>query len=233
MAHTIGTIPARSAATTANPITVSQEVLSGETVFVLMLKVVGATNRAGGAPTWGDDTFTQANTTQKAATSPEASCELWYLLNPLPGTATLTIPNTGALSIYYQVAMARAVSGGHSAFDGANGGNATSTNPTPGAVVTTQDGDVLFAITAGGWTNVSSATPAQTLISTNDDGAHGCGTQYALQATKGSITLNWTFGTSDDWGAVVAAFKEIAPHNIANLMYPQSSGLCVAMERRR
>ena len=218
MAHTIGTLPARATGA-GNPVTFSQAVLSGETVFVLMIKTVGAVDRAGGAPTWGGFTFTQANSTQKAAASPEAGCELWYILNPLPRTDTVTIPNTGALTLFWQPAMAKAAAGGFSAFDQANGGNNTSTNPTPGSVTTTQDGDALFAVTAGGWQAWAPSAQAGTIISNNDDGANGGGTQYLMQATLAAIDMNWTFATSDDWGAVMAAFKEVAPRNLENYKF--------------
>lgn len=217
MAHTYALGLAR-ASSTGNPITVSHTVPKGVTVVCLMLKVNGGTNRAGGSPTWGEYTFQQANTTQKAATSPEASTELWYLLNPAPGTFTLTIPNTGALTVFYVVGHGLAKAGGKSAFDGANGGNATSTNPTPGAIVTTEDGDILFATVCSGATTWNPGSQAGTVIQNTDDGAHGGGTQYLLQAAKGSVTLGWTFGTSDDWGAVAAAFSEIPPVALNNYL---------------
>lgn len=218
MAHTIGTIPAR-ASSTANPITFSHAITQGETVLVLMLKVDGATNRTGGSPTWGGYTFQQASTTQKAAASPEASCELWYVLNPLPGTNTLTIPNAGSLTVFYQVATGRALNGGYSALDVTTSANGTSANPAPGSVTTTQDGDIGFAVVATGAQTWSPSAQAGTVISNNDDGAHGGGTQYHLQATMGAINLGWTFGTSDDWGAVVAYFKEVLPNRLNNYGY--------------
>lgn len=232
MAHTYALGRARTSSA-GNPITFSYTVAKGDTVICLLLKGVGGTNRAGGSPTWGDYTFTQANSTQKAAASPEASAELWYLLNPLPGTHDLTIPNTGAITVFATVAIGRAVSGGTSAFDAANGGNNTAANPSPGSIVTTEAGDIVFAITAGGWTTWSPSN-AGTVIANTDDGAHGGGEQYTIAGAKGSIiTLSWTFATSDDWGAVVAAFKEIAPQVVRNLHYVQSDGLSVAMERKR
>lgn len=218
MAHTIGSLPAR-ASSTGNPITFSHTITQGETVFVLMLKVDGSTNRAGGSPTWGGYTFQQAGTTQKAAASPEASCELWYIVNPLPGTNTVTIPNTGGLNVFYQPATGRAIAGGFSKFDVANGTNGTSANPSPGSVTTTSDGDIGFAVVASGAQTWNPSAQAGTVIQNTDDGAHGGGTQYHLQATKGAIDLGWTFGTSDDWGAVVAYFKEILPNRLNNYGY--------------
>lgn len=218
MAHTFGTAPAR-ASSTGNPITFSHTITQGETVFVLMLKINGGTSRNSGAPTWGGYTFQQANTTQKAASLPEASCELWYILNPLPGTNTLTIPNSGSLTVFYQIATGRAVGGGSSALDVATGANGTSANPAPGSVTTTEDGDIGFAVVATGAQTWNPSAQVGTVIQNTDDGAHGGGTQYHLQATKGAIDLGWTFGTSDDWGAVVAYFREIPPVNMNNYGY--------------
>src|SRR5689334_23639348 len=100
MAHTLGTVTAR-ASSAGNPITASIANLAGETVIVVMLNVIGGTTRTGGSLTWGEFTLTQANSAQIAAATPEASAELWYLLNPPPGTKTLTIPNTAAQTIKY------------------------------------------------------------------------------------------------------------------------------------
>lgn len=219
MSHTYALGLAR-ASSASNPITSAGYVVAkGDTVICLMIKGVGATNRAGGAPTLGPYTFTQANSTQKAVTSPEASAELWYILNPEPGTYTLTIPNTGPITCFYTIGIGRASGGGGiSVFGSANGGNATSTNPTPGAVTVNSVGEIVFAITAGGWTTWNPSAQAGTIIANTDDGAHGGGEQYALNPARGSFTLSWTFGTSDDWGAVVARFYEIPPTTFNNYL---------------
>jgi hypothetical protein len=215
MAHSYALGQARTSSA-GNPITVSFAVVPGVTVLGVLLKVTGATDRAGGVLTWGEYTLVQASTTQKAAASPEAGAELWYLLNPPAQTKTLTIPNTGALTILYTIVTASAKAGSVSALDGVNGGNGTSTNPTPGAIVTTEDGDILFGVVASGATTWAPSAQAGTAIANTDDGAHGGGEQYLIQGAKGSATLNWTFGTSDDWGAVVAAFKEVGTRAFEN-----------------
>jgi hypothetical protein len=231
MAHTYALGQARTSSA-ANPVTFSYTVAPGDTVICLLIKGTGATNRAGGAPDWGGNVFTQANSTQKAVTSPEASCEIWYLLNPLPGTQTLTIPNTGAITLKYTVVIGRAAAGGKSAFDAANGGNATSTNPTPGAVTVSEDGSIAFAITAGGWTTWAPSAQVGTVIANTDDGADGGGEQYSL-VNLGSLTLSWTFATSDDWGAVVAVFKEVPPQRLNNYMAIEAgSGISVTEKIR-
>lgn len=198
-----------------------------------MLKTVGATDRAGGALVFAGLTMTQASTTQKAAASPEAGCEIWYLLNPPIGTWTATIPNTGALTIFYTFSTGRAKAGGKSALDGVSGTNATSANPAPGSITTTQDGDIGFAITAGGWQTWAPSAQVGTVISNVDDGAHGCGQQYHLQATAAAVNLGWTFATSEDWGAVAVYFKEVPPNSFNNYMGIKSnSGMWVGEKIR-
>ena len=232
MAHTYSRAGTRTSSA-GNPITVASTAINaGETVFVVMLHVVGGTNRAGGSLTWGDYTLTQANSTQKAATSPEGSTELWYLLNALPNSKTLTIPNTGAATIFYQTAWAKAKGGGTSLFRGANGSNGTSTNPTPGAV-TAGIGDVGFATVFSGATTWNPSGRGGTQIQDTDDGANGGGTQYKLIVANGSDTLNWTFGTSDDWGCVSAYFSEVDAININQWMgFDAGNGMSVTEKIR-
>lgn len=210
MAHTRRNVVARTSSA-GNPITQSVTVNVGDTVLVLLLNVIGAVVRAGGAPSFPGKSWTQAGSAQIAAASPEASAEIWYLLNPLPGTYTLTIPNTGALTTKYTVEAGQALAGGTSEFDAANGANNTATNPSPGAITISKAGAAAWAVTAGGWTTWNPSAQAGTIIANTDDGATGGGEQYTLDPAVGSLTLGWTFGTSDDWGAVVAAFRELAP----------------------
>lgn len=210
MPHTIGAIASRTSSA-GNPITFSHTVNAGETVLVVALKVNGGTNRAGGALTYGTQTFTQANSTQKAAVSPEVSAELWYLIAPTVGTATLTIPNTGALTILYHVVAAKAPPGGASRFSVGWGSNGTSTNPTCGTSALPEAGNIVFAIMAGGHTDVTLiSAQTGTIIHEVDDGAHGSAFQYLItnNPVPGGQAMSWTHGTSDDWGAVAAAFCE-------------------------
>lgn len=221
MTHTFGTNTSHASGST-NPLTFTFALTAADTVLCVMLKVAGATDRTGGALTYADLPMTQANITQKAASSPEASAELWYLLNPnkslLAGTYTVSIPNAGSLTIYHIAASGRAPLGWSSALDIVTGANGTSASPAPGAVVTTQDGDIGFAVVGTGAQTWAPSAQAGTLLNNTDDGAHGTGRQYLLQTTKASINLGWTFATSDDWGAVVAFFKEVPAHKFNNYL---------------
>jgi hypothetical protein len=222
MAHTYGGVLVARASSAASPITAAITVATVDTVVVLLLKTVGSSDRTGGAPDINSLTLTQASTTQKAAASPEAGCELWYLLNQserlpkLNGAYTLTIPNTGTATVFYTVVSGRAPAGGWSTFRAANSGNATAANPTPGAV-TCYTGDIAFAITAGGWQSWAPSAQAGTVITNADDGANGEGSQYSIRGSDGSFDLNWT-QSSEDWGAVVAAFGETPPVGLNNYL---------------
>jgi hypothetical protein len=207
-------------ASTGNPITFTYEVLPGVGLIVLLLNVPGAAVRGGGSPTLGSTTLTQRNSTQRAAASPEASAELWDVVNPVPGTYTFTIPNTGGLSVKATVVEAR---GGKVVFVTANGGNNTSSNPSPGTVVATDPG-ITVAVTAGGWQTWNPSAQGGTIIANTDDGATGGGEQYTLNTLPGSVTLFWTFATSEDWGAVTATYRELPSNRMNNYMRPGGHG---------
>jgi len=215
-----------------NPITATIVVAPGETVLVVMLVTTGSTNRAGAAPTYGSQTFLQADTVQKAATSPEASAELWYLIDPVVGSATLTIPNTGAATIRYVVVAGRAPAGGGSEFLIAGGANNTSTNPTV-SLQLGAPGVIWFSVVASGAQTWAPSARNGTQISDTDDGANGDGFQYGLVAAPALQAMGWTFGTSDDWGVVAAAFCEKPAQALNNYMgFKAGDGMSVAEKIR-
>jgi len=231
MAHTFGTNTAL-AASSASPLRTNVTIENGETVAVLALKVVGATDRTGGAPTLNGVPMTQANSTQKAAASPECSAELWYVTNWKPGTYLLELPNNSGASIYRQWLTGKAAPGMGSQFDSANGANATGTNPSPGSVTPRTNGAILFAIVATGAQTWAPSAQAGTSTNNSDDGAHGTGIQYYLQSTAGAFNLNWTFGTSDDYGAVVAAFVECPAVSLNNYNCCVKAGTNISVGER-
>lgn len=228
MACTLSQQSADSTGSTS-PVTGTFTTVAGDGLIVLLIKTDGPADRAGGAPSIGGCAMVQANSTQKAAASPEAGAELWYLSqselksSPLPvGALSFTIPNTGLATLRYMFCSAKAKGGATVQPDVTNGGNATGTNPTPGSVATNEDGDIGFAVVATGAQTWSPSAQAGTALVNADDGAHGHGFQYHQQSSKAAVDLNWTFGTSDDWGAVVAYFKEVPPINFNNLQRLQA-----------
>lgn len=206
MAHTYN-LNSSLVSSTGNPIRITSYSTSpGVTVLILFIKTRGSTNRAGGAPTVNGTPMTQANTTQKAATAPECSAELWYLTNFSSGSYLyIIIPNTNGATIYYQFANAKAAPGMRTEFFMAIGANATGTNPSPGSTLSVPTGGIAFAIVANGATTWAPSAQTGTAITNSDDGADGTGTQYRLDAGQ----LQWTFATSEDYGAVAASFQEV------------------------
>lgn len=206
MAHTYRLVQARTSFSAV--VNTNVTIQSGDTVVACLIKVTGGTNRTGGAPTLNGVAMTQANSTQKAASSPECSAELWYILNPgVSGSVAFTLPNTNASAGFYTLTAGQSASGG-SALQGSNGANNTSTNPAPGAVTPSAAGDIGFAIVASGAQTWSPTARAGTQIADTDDGAHGGGEQYIITPNTTAVNLGWTFGTSDDWGAVSVFIKQ-------------------------
>lgn len=209
MAHTFDTslrIPTTSV-NTSNPQSGSYTCGAGATLLVVSLVYAGSTARSGGAPTYNGVALQQADIQRYGSTNPEASVEMWYMLNPPTGAAyTISVPNAGGLNMATMIASFKAQSGYTSFLDVSNGNGAVSTNPSV-SVTTTADGDVIVAAVANGAQSWS-GTPVGTNVFTNDNGSWGGGLQYLLQTSQGTQAMSWTFGTSEDWGVVVAAFKE-------------------------
>lgn len=236
MAHTYTLLAARTSGS-ANPLTASIAIPAGITVLVVLIKTDAATDRAGGSPTYGSLTLNQRSTAQKGAASPEAGCEFWDYINPLapglltPGSYTLSIPNSGSLTLRPTVVGFSAKGGGKSKFDAVAGTNNTSANPAPGALTPDTDGAALAGIAAGGWQTWGPSAQVGTAIANTDDGAHGGGEQYLLQSTRAAVDLGWTQATSEDWGAIAAAYSEILPTLFTHHQYPKSSGMSLSLGR--
>jgi len=191
-----------------NPLTQSYTCGAGATVLVLGIVVGGSVVRAGGAPTYNGVALTQADQTRYYASSPETSCELWYLLSPPTGAAyTISVPNTGAKSLYVQASSYKAASGCTSVLDVANGGTGIAEIPYV-TITTTSDGDVIVGVLGCG-----NDDPPFTQIGTNlnrtDNGTFSDSNQYKLQTTSGLFTISWVCVSSDDYCICVAAFKEV------------------------
>jgi hypothetical protein len=211
----------------ANPTTQAVTVTASDRAIVLLLNVIGGTARAGGSPTFGGTPMTQASTTQIAAASPEASAEIWYVLNPLPGNYTISIPNATGNTIKYTVEAAQVTLGYSLALDAANGANGTGTNPSPGAITTSQAGGIAWAVVASGAQTWAPSSQQGIVIANTDDGNTGGGEQYVIQGA-GNLILSWAFGTSEDYGAVVVAFKEVPAIEVRNRMrFKAGSGVSV------
>jgi len=170
-----------SGLSTSKPVTASYTQTSGACLLVLMIAYAGTTLRTGGAPTYKKVSFTQADSA-RCYLGGECTVETWYLLNSgITGSNTVSIPNDGALSLMAIIADATTGSG-YAGFDVASGRSALGTNPYA-SVTTTKGNTLIFAHVAF---------------------------QYYDKAAAGAQTLSWTESTSDDYGAIAAAFYELA-----------------------
>jgi hypothetical protein len=212
MAHTLDTFArlpsAANTTATTNPQTGTYTTGTGATVLVLMLLYAGGTARAGGDPSFNGVTMLQAGSTRTGTPSPEASCEIWYLLDPSIGAFTVSVPNSGGLALKIHIASAIAGGGMVSALDQTGGAGTAGTNPTA-SVTTTVNGAAIFACVADGAQTWNPSGRSGTQIYDEDFGSWGGGSQYIMQASFGTQAMSWTFGTSEDYGLAVAAFKEV------------------------
>jgi len=206
MAHTFDTKLRFTGAT--SPLTSNYTCGAGTTVLVVSVVTAGSTNRAGGNPTFNGVALSQADQLRKYSSSPETSCELFYLLNPPTGSAyQISVPNTGTRTLYVVASSYKAASGYTSALDKVNGGTGLSANPSV-SVTTTVNGDVIVGVMGDGYTSVPTGRSGVVLYST-DDGQYTDNAQYYLQANLGVWATSWTV-SSDDWCVCVVAFKEVA-----------------------
>lgn len=193
----------QTSGSSANPVTLSFTTTSGTTVLVVGLAMRSVSARAGGAPTFNGVALTQANTTKVAAS--EVSAELWYLLDPPIGTYTISVPNSGGLTMTLMASSYKAASGKTSALDVAGGWVGNTVNPSNNLITTTY-GDAVVDIMAHGL-NTAETGRNQVLLYATDQGQWNTAGQYALQTTAGSITFSHTIA-ADNWAHLMVSFKE-------------------------
>ena len=220
MAHTIGTTQSQptvaNTTETTNPMVASFTCASGVTVLCIMLRYVGSADRTGGAPTYNGNAMIQADIVRRGTPSPEASCEIWYLLSPPITTANISVPNAGALAMKMDIASGKAQAGKLSALDDESGKGTAGANPSV-SVVTTVAGDIIFNTVANGAQAWSASAQTGTLIQQGDHGAWGGGSQYFIMTGTGTQAMSWTFATSEDYGAIAVAFMEVDPPAVPSL----------------
>jgi hypothetical protein len=212
MAHTLGATgeyPTSTSTSTADPVSTTFTTQSGDTVLVLGIWYAGSANRTGGDPTFNGKALTQYYQAYRAASSPETTVELWYLLAPDIGTYTLSVPNSGAKAIKLWAASFGSATGASAYHTGAYGSN-TSTNPAV-SITTTVDGCAIFGIIGSGANTWAPTAQTSTAIANRDLGNYGGGAGYYLQSTAGTFGFNYTFGTSEDWAILTVAFSETSP----------------------
>lgn len=206
-------IPATALTTTTAAASASYTCGANARVLVVMVLYAGVTARTGGAPTYNSVGLTQAETRQGVT---EASCELWYLIDPpVSQSLTINVPNDNGRTMWVYVASGNAGAGMSVAFDDGGVNATTAASPTV-TVVTTVNGCLIFAVVATGDNTFAPTARTGTSLYEEDIAAYGGAAQYLVKADSGSQAMTWTEATSDDYGAVAAAFREVTgPVNVA------------------
>lgn len=228
MAHSYGTkarLPATATTTTANPATFTINCPAGTTVLWLGIIVSGTTARSGGNPTYNGVSMVAGNAKANAGGTAEENSETWYLLDPPTGSAyTISVPNAGSLAMTLIAASASAASGYKSYRGTGVSTPGNSTNPST-SVTTTKNGAAIFAVIGNGATTWSPTGRSGTQLYDWDAGSRGMGAQYFMQASAGSQTISWTFGTSEDWIIQADAFYEYPTQAVDGSLPAASGGL--------
>src|SRR3990172_9139769 len=217
-------IPATALSTTTGAPTADFTCGADAEVLVVMIMWAGQTARTGGSPTYNGVALTEASTRQGVT---ETSVELWYMLAPPVGSAlSVSVPNDGGRTMWVYVASGNAAVGYTCALD-AVGQNAT-TGASPNISITTLTANTLvFAVVATGDNTFAPTARTGTLLYEEDIAAYGSAGQYFVKTDVGSQTMSWTEATSDDYGAIAVAFKEVAEGNTYEdtLTLSKSSGI--------
>jgi hypothetical protein len=202
--------------TTSDPVTGSIAIGIGDTLVVALILNSGGTPRTGGAPTFGTYTMSQADTSRAGLTSPEITCEMWYITasginQPTITDTDISLPNTNGGRTVIDLVSAKTAPGKTSILQVATGSAVATTSTNPYCKITpTAGSNIIFEVVADGantW-NPTARTAIFTNINDNDIGNYGGGMQYAITNSTSIITGSWTFGTAEDWGVVMAAFGE-------------------------
>lgn len=139
---------------------------------------------------------------------------MWYMLAPPTGSAlSVNVPNSGGLTMWVYVASATAASGYTCALD--SSGVAATTGASPSVSLTAVVANTLiFAVVATGDNTFAPTARTGTSLYEEDIAAYGGAGQYYNKSGTGVQAMSWTEATSDDYGAISAAFKEVvAPQN--------------------
>lgn len=211
-AHTFDTSSHQTRTRNTSGVTFNHTCGSGTTLLTLTIVVGGTTARTGGAPTYNGIALTQADQNGQAPAGAETIVELWYLLDPGTGNSyQISIPDDNNVYLTADASSYKATSGYKTVLKTDDDDGNTSTNPTGPSLTGLASGDVLVAVVGSGATTWAPSARTGTQLYDVDDGSYGDGAQYLIKTDSSDTAMGWTFGTSDDWSVVEAAFTEISP----------------------
>ena len=201
------------AVSTSDPVTQSITCDSSVRLLVVMITVGGATTRIGGTPTYNGTALTQASTTTYYATSPETNIEMWYLINPLTGSAyTVSVPNNGSLDVSLITSRFSPALGASVAFVDAKSNTGVSSAPGSATHSDYHYEDLMVAMFASGSDSIASYCTGTQLIVQQDRGTYIAGAAYrrfSFITIPTAYNISWGNLTNEDWAVVSGVFREV------------------------
>jgi hypothetical protein len=151
--------------------------------------------------------------TYTATTSTPFNTEMgiWYLVAPSNASKSITLSWTSGATngVFYAAEFSGAATASVFEADSAvSSGSGTAIN-TP-SITTTNDGDLLFAITFDTSSNLTSTpagSPWSQVGSSADSISGQFASEYFVQTTHGAQAVNYNVSASASWFGMVAAFK--------------------------
>lgn len=187
---------------TSDPLTASYTCDGSAKLLILGIVVGAGSARTGGAPTYNSVAMTQADSTR---TGTETSTELWYLIDPTAGSSqTISVPNTGAATLWVKASSYLPPPGRSIAFDTATGNQTSGANPSV-SITPTVNGALIYAVLGDG-ANAAPSAQSWNNINRTAHSTYSEDNQYNLLGQARASSATWTVATGS-WGMCVAAFK--------------------------
>ena len=187
-------------------LTISNHVVSGKDVVLVVKVALTPTSRTITGITWnGSENLTLVKRDQGT----DAACELWYLANPTKATADVVISISGSTVI---VAAASTYTGVDkvSPLRLATAASANGTDDSPTVDVVTLKNDMvvdsLCQVSAGPDTAIGDHTERHDAATTGvGDDVRGASQEKV--SIGGTITMGWSMSSSDSWALVAVPLR--------------------------
>lgn len=198
---------ARQTGSTVSSFTMTVDVGTGSNrLLVVFLMTRSATLYNVSSMTYNSVAMSQAALSDNTVPANKLRSEVWYLANPSSGSNTLSVTWSSAPSQYEcQAAWFTGVDQ-TSPLDDTDAASGDSNTPAVSLTPTVDN-----CLLAGGVIHEAAAAlgsgSGETTIYNNDNGAWVTSSEYAIQTTAATQSVDWT-GGSDYWAAAGAVFKE-------------------------
>lgn len=188
--------------------TFAHDVAGSDTLLVVAVVSEQTNASAGNLPvtgiTYNGDALTKIDADEEVGASDTDRSELWYRLNPDPGTANVIVSLTGQASGL--ICMAATFTGvKQQAPDASAKANNTGTSCSASTTPLAADSLVIAVGCNGSAANSFTLDSGNEILNLSEGGIIDGGFAYK-SAGASSTTISWTLGASSRWAEVIAAF---------------------------